>query len=99
MDSVHPALEMPLWQPRFVFISRSCVVDTSGLTKPQTHLTAGLVRGVRLIKRHAQGTENRMTVFLAIETSEPSGLKRRIALGCTLTPALVWMAVSLIRLF
>lgn len=40
-----------------------------------------------------------MTVFLAIETSEPSGLKRRIALGCTLPPALVWMAISLIRLF
>ena len=30
-----------------------------------------------------------MTVFLAIETSEPSGQKRRIALGCTLPPALV----------
>jgi hypothetical protein len=40
-----------------------------------------------------------MTVFLAIEASEPSGLKHRIAIGCTLPPALVMMALSLIRLF
>lgn len=40
-----------------------------------------------------------MTVFLAIEASEPCGRKRRIALRCTITPALVWMAASLMRLF
>ena len=40
-----------------------------------------------------------MTVFLAIEASEPSGQKRRIALGCTLPPALVMMAAGLLRLF
>lgn len=40
-----------------------------------------------------------MMVFLAIETSEPSGLTRRIALGCSVPPALVWIAISLARLF
>lgn len=40
-----------------------------------------------------------MTVFIAIETSEPSGQQHRIALGCTLPPALVMVAAGLLRLF
>ena len=40
-----------------------------------------------------------MLVYLAIETSEPSGQKRRIALGCSMPPALVMMAAGLLRLF
>lgn len=39
-----------------------------------------------------------MTVFLAIETSEPCGQKRRVALGCALPPTLVMMAAGLFRL-
>lgn len=40
-----------------------------------------------------------MVVILAIETSEPSGMRHRIAVGCILPSSLVWMAISLIRLF
>jgi hypothetical protein len=40
-----------------------------------------------------------MTVFLAIEASQPSGDRYRLAIGCTLPLALVSLVVAIARLF
>lgn len=40
-----------------------------------------------------------MTVFLAIETSQPHGTTYRLALGCTLPLELISMVAALTRLF
>jgi hypothetical protein len=40
-----------------------------------------------------------MTVFLAIEASQPNGAKYRLAFGCKLLPILASMVVALARLF
>jgi hypothetical protein len=59
---------------------------------------AGLMRDVRLIKRHAHDTEELMKLTFAIETSQPCGKTFRLALGVSLPLSLVWMAFSLLRL-
>ena len=54
------------------------------------------MRGVRLIKGHAHETkEERMTLTFAIEASKPCGTKYRLAVGVTLAPVLVGVALKL----
>ena len=60
---------------------------------------AGLMRDVRLIKRHAHDTEEPPMQFtFAIETSQPCGASFRLALGITIPLGLVWMVLSLVGL-
>lgn len=40
-----------------------------------------------------------MRAFVAIETSQPSGQRVRLAFGVELAPVLVWIALSLAGLF
>jgi hypothetical protein len=40
-----------------------------------------------------------MTLFFAIEASEPHGMRYRLAMGCTLPLALVSLVTALARLF
>lgn len=68
------------------------------LLKVSEKFPTGLVRGVRLIKRHAQGTETLMQLTFAIETSEPGGRNFRLGIGLTIPFALVMMALRILGL-
>lgn len=94
--AVSDAQQLPLRRGEslsiFLCISRSAWKPPSGLSKSENGSSAGLMRGVRLIKRHAHDTEGLMKLIFAVEASQPGGAYFRMAFGVSLIPPLAWVA-------